>query len=117
MEAQRMTNIIDHDWLISNGFVEYDVPIFDSPGIDHFYQKCYKDDFGKKYFIDVRHYKIHHPTTFEDLSGYEVSSQLYLKDSHDAVNMTFLVADIDEIEEFIDRLFDNNMLDYYEVWS
>ncbi len=110
-----MISDMTHEWLIDNGFIEYDITEFDSAAVDHFYQKCYKDDFGKKYYLEVKHYVLFHPYTGEDLSGYEVSGQFYLKNSHNAVNMSFLNSHVNEVEDFIEKLFDNNMLDYYEV--
>ena len=100
--------------LVEKGFVEYPKTFFDSDSVDHCYQKCYRDDLGKKYFLDVKHYNLHHPLTQEDLSGYEVSSQIYLKKNHHAVNLTFLDSDIEEAESFIDYLFNQDRLDYYE---
>lgn len=112
-----MNNIITHDWLINNGFKEYNKTQFDSSAVDHCYQKCYSDSLGKRYFIDVKHYALIHPYTEADLSGYEVSGQFYLKDSHNAVNMNFLDSDVNEVEEFIDKLFDEELLEHYELWE
>ena len=111
-----MTNIT-HEWLINNGFKEYSRSPIDSEAIDHVYQKSYRDERGKKYFLEVKHWKLVHPITNEDLSGYEVSGQFYLKGNHNAVNISFINSDVDEAEEFIEKLFDNNMLEYYEIWQ
>ena len=98
--------------LIDKDFIEYGIPFGES--CDKYYQKKYKDGRGIKYFLEVKHYTLIHPITKEDLSGYEVSGQFYLKGSHEAVNMEFLDSSIEKAEEFVNTLFDNNLLEYYE---
>lgn len=108
-----MRKNLTEEEILSHGFVDCGKPQFGSA--DKFYQKCYKDeDRSRKYFLDIYHYTLTHPTTREDLSGYELETQLYLKGTHEAVNMTFLNDDIDAAEEFINKLFELDMLDYYE---
>lgn len=97
-------------------FNEYQKSSLDSSSVIKCYQKKYRDTRGIKYFIDVKLYKIIHPTTKEDLGGYEISGQFYLKPNHDAVNMEFLDSTISEVESFIDKLFDSGDLDYYELY-
>ena len=99
-------------------FEEYaPTPLFDSDACDKCYQKRYDDEKGKKYFLDVKHYDLQHPTTGADLSGYEISTQLYLKDGHKAFNINFLSGiTISEAEDFIEDLFKGGKLDYYEEW-
>ena len=106
-------NKIIEQELIDKGFTEYKPTIFDRSA-DKFYQKRYRDGKNTKYFIDVTHYTIIHPTTKEDIGGYEVSGQYYLKGSHDAINMTFISSTVTEVEEFIDKLFEMGLLENYE---
>ena len=112
-----MTKFITHEWLIENGFEEYDIPFFESNIVDHFYQRCYKDNSGKKFFLNVKHWSFTNPMTGEDNDGYNVSGQFYLKGNHNAINIDFLDSDVDEAEEFIEVLFDHDLLDYYELWE
>lgn len=112
-----MNRDITVEWLKDNGFNEYSKSWLDSENVDHLYQKMYKDNMGKKYFIDVKHYKLYHPSTFEDLSGYEVSTQVYLKDSHNAINLNFIDSDVTEAEKLIEKLFEIGVLEYYEKWN
>lgn len=112
-----MNNTITEKLLKEKGFTEYTKSSFDSSSVDHVYQKMYRDKIGKKYFINVKHYKMYHPATFEDLSGYEVSTQVYLKENHNAINLDFIDSDIDEAESVIDKLFEIGLLDYYEKWD
>lgn len=95
-------------------FHEYKKVPWQSDSLKHLYQKRYRDEKGTKYFIDVEEWEIRHPSTGEDLGGYEIKSQLYTKNYHDAINITFLDNTISTAEAFIDKLFDADMLDYYE---
>ena len=112
-----MNNDITVELLKEKGFVEYEKSIIEHDSVDHVYQKMYGDQLGKKYFLDVKHYNLRHPYTHEDLSGYEIIGQLYLKDSHNAVNIEFLESDIDEAEKFIDSLFNKKLVEYYEKYN
>ena len=38
--------------LLEKGFNEYKPTQFDSPSCDECWQKCYKDETGKKYFLE-----------------------------------------------------------------
>ena len=100
-------------YLLDKGFKEYKPTMFDR--CDKCYQKCYRDMNGaKKYFIEVKHYSITHPHTGADLGGYEISTQLYRKGTHNAVNMTFLHDDLDEVVSMIETMFESGLLEPYE---
>ena len=99
--------------LIERGFTEYKPASFENA--DKCYQKCYRDGNTKKYFLDVKHYSIEHPYTHEDLSSYEISTQVYVKGTHTAINIQFLNDDIDEAEKLINELFEAGQLEPYEV--
>ena len=100
--------------LEEKGFISYKPSSYER--CEKCWQKCYRDKKGKKYFIDVKYWKLIHPTTQDDLSGYEVSGQYYLKGNHNAVNMSFLDSSITEVEQFIDKLFELDLLEYYELF-
>lgn len=110
-----MKNNLSKDYLLDLGFLEYKPTRIDSPSVDACYQKLYRDELGnKKYYLNVKHYNLIHPTTHEDLSGYEISTQVYNKGNHNAINMNFLDDNIAEAENFIDALFKNNLIENYE---
>ena len=106
---------MNKDEILNRGFTEYSKSPFDSPSCDALYQKLYRGKDGeKRYFLNIKHYSMTHPTTKEDLSGYEIDTQLYLKGSHNAVNIKFLDDNLDEAEKFIETLFSNNIVENYE---
>lgn len=114
-KGDRIMNKIEKE-LKEKNFHEYKPSSIESPSVDKCWQKRYDDEQGnKRYFLDVKHYKLRHPTLGTDLSGYEVYTQLYMKGSHNAFNINFLDGTtITEAEQFIDELFESGKLDNYE---
>ena len=106
--------------ILNAGYHEYDPTPIDHEDIDKRYQKRFDDKIGKKYFIDIIHWKpIRHPHTGEWYGGgYEFETQLYKKGTHEPINMTFFSGwDIDSVEKFISDMFDTGILDYYEEFD
>lgn len=105
------------NYLIPLGFHEYKPTQFDKNYVVTCFQKRYDNEVGKKYFIDAKVIDF----TFTDKVPMKFhlsySCQLYQKDTHEAFNIEFIDWGIKEIEEFINKMFDNNMLDYYEYWD
>lgn len=100
--------------LFERGFVQVEKSPFETDSVDRVYQKCYRDGHRKRYFLNVKHYKLIHPVTKEDLSGYEISGQFYLKGNHNAVNMNFLFSTIDEVENTIEKMFSVGIFENYD---
>ena len=109
-----MGNELDREMLEKLGFKQYEKAPFESPSCDECWQKMYSDEYGKKYYLNVKHYDIVHPTTKEQIGGYEVETQVYTKKYHNAIDIKFLSDDIGEAEEFVEGLFDNNIVEYFE---
>ena len=106
-----------HEELIEKGYHEYKPTPYEHQGVERVYQKCFRDNKGKKYFIDVKKWEdMFHPYTHELIpGGYEYETQLYKKGTHDPFNITFLSHwDIENVEEFVENLFQSGVLDYYE---
>lgn len=111
-------------YFLDRGYKKYDRSQFESNMVLYNFQKRFDDDKGKKYFIDI------HKVSNEWLSpsekvkewyvpySYTYSCQLYRKDTHAAVNMEFFSDwSIEQVEEFVENLFQNGELDYYEEWN
>lgn len=104
---------MNEKYLLNHGFHEYKPAQFDS--CNKCYQKCYRGmDGSKKYFIDVKYYDIVHPHTHEQIGGYEISTQLYRKGTHNAINMQFLNDDLDDAINTIETMFASGLLEPYE---
>lgn len=111
------------DYFLDHGYKKYNKTPFQSDMILYNFQKRFDDDVGKKYFIDV------HKATNEWMRewdkqqswytpySYTYSCQLYRKDTRAAVDMEFFSSwAIDQVEEFVENLFQSGKLDYYEKW-
>ena len=98
--------------LLDLGFSKYSTGANDL--YDKLYQKCfYVDAKTKKYFINAKHYTFVHPTTGDDLGGWELSTQVYAKGTHNAININFLEDDLGEALRIIDAMFDAGLLEPY----
>lgn len=101
--------------LIKKGYKEYPKGVFAPYGVIRFFQKRFDDDIGKKYFINVNEWDIGFPNGKGIMNGYSYEVQLYSKNAHAAIDLTFHSEwDIDEVEKYVDELFSNGKFDYYE---
>ena len=116
--------LLTDEYFTNRGYEKYNRTQFDSDSIMYNFQKRFDGDNGKKYFIDV--HKINHDWMCEwekkqpwyTPYSYEFSCQLYKKDTHAAVNMRFFSDwTIEQVEEFVEKLFQSGELDYYERWN
>lgn len=112
------------EYFLNRGYKKYNKSPFQSDIYLYNFQKRFDDEHGKKYFINV------HKVEFEQILKYltdvklctpyeyTYSCQLYKKDSHAPVDMEFFSDwTIEQVEEFVERLFQNGELDYYEKWD
>lgn len=106
------------------GYKQYRPTQFHSRWVSRCWQKRFDDERGKKYFIDINEWDNHdmkarmsRPEDCPDYS-YEYEMQMYAKDTHDAVNLTFLSSwTLDRVEEFVEKLWATGEFDYYEEWE
>lgn len=113
------------DYFLERGYHKYDRTDFQRGELYLYnFQKRFDDDKGKKYFIDV--HKISHEWMREwdkqqpwyTPYSYTYSCQLYKKDTRAPVDMEFFSDwTIEQVEEFVERLFQNGELDYYEKYD
>lgn len=113
----------DQDF-IQRGFKQFPpTPRLDPDSMETHFQKRYDDEVGKRYFITVNKWKeFEHPYTHEKFeSTYEYSVQLYKKSGrHDAKAVDFLFHStwtLDEVEDYMQKLFETGLFEYYEKWE
>lgn len=104
------------DYLIPLGFREYKPTPFEYDGVCTCFQKRYDDDFGKKYFIDAKIWDYSWTNKVPENYHIEYHAQLYENGTHDAINIEFLDWDVHQVEKWIDKLFENKMIEHYERW-
>lgn len=102
-------------FLIEKGFKEYPRTDFYSPYVEKFFQKCYKDEIGKKYFIDVLKYpELNIPGREIVPVSYEYSIQIRNRNG-DAIDLLFHSSwKLEDVERYIEKLFKLRMFTYYE---
>lgn len=107
--------------LIERGYKEYPpTHPFHSTGVEKFFQKCFRDDKGKRYYLNVNKWRtLTHPHTGETIGpNYEFSVQLYQKGTHNPINLLFHSNwDIDAVEKHMKVLFLSGEYDYYELFE
>lgn len=108
------------DYILNKGYKQYNPTKFHSEYTTKCFQKRFDDDIGKKYFIDINKYSWNGliPKNAEENYTHEYEVKLYKKDTHDALNITFHCNwKLEDVEIFIEKLFQTNQLDYYEKWD
>ena len=104
------------DYLISHGFKEYH-DYLASPGVAASFQKRYDDELGKKYFINVDVWDWTYTDEVPVNYSIEFNGQYYQNKTHNAVNFTFIDWELEQIENWLDSLFDNHLIEHYELWD
>ena len=101
--------------LLDAGYKKYSAPSIWEDFVEVIFQKRFDDEIGKKYFIDVKKCT----SSYYDEPHYEVETQLYQKDTHNAMNIVWLHGwkSIEEIENWMDKFWNNEEYDYYERWD
>lgn len=114
--------------LINRGYQRYRPTDFDNDWVVDRFQKRFDDNNGKKYFIDFIKYDNSYLIEHEKRRGvkdieeylphysYEVNTQLSKDDKPFNVELLSHWTNIDEVEQFIDDLWNKLELDYYERW-
>lgn len=117
------TYCTDEDF-IKRGYKKYSKTPFDSESVMYNFQKRFDNENGKKYFIDIRKIdnrwmedKYVNKSWYRPFT-YEYSCQLYKKETHDALDIDFHSSwTIEQVENFVEKLFQDGLLDYYETWE
>lgn len=102
------------EYLLNNGFYEF--PLGDSAHhlVTANFQKKYTDEIGKKYFINV---DVWDWRMFADVdANYSISfkGQFYQSGTHNALNIDFLYWNLEQVESFIENMFNAGFIEYYE---
>lgn len=111
---------MNDEYLINRGYNKYKRSAFDPDSVECIFQKCFKDEVGKKYFITVKKWswkqfrdRLH---DYPEIT-YEYYIQMYSKDDHKTIDITFFKEwTIEEVEDEIERMFSTGRYDYYEEW-
>lgn len=104
--------------IIDAGYTEYKPsPILHHKSVMKCFQKLFRDENGKKYFIDINKHEgwVHPHTGQEYPPTYEFTVQLNYKKNKCPINFELFAGwTIDDVEEFVETLFKTKMFQYYE---
>ena len=110
--------------LIDRGFKQFaPTPHIDSEGIETRFQKRYDDEVGKRYFITVNKWKplfdIRNGGTWP--ANYEYEVYFHKEDSEGGTKAIKILLyagwNVDEVEEYVQKLFETGLFEYYEKWE
>lgn len=100
-------------WIQDKGYVKYKSNI---KGNVRSFQKIFKDNTGKRYFINAHMYIKCGKDSYEIFWEYE--SYLRKKVTHEPVKMIFYEGwSLDEVESYLEKLWDTDLFQHYEKWS
>lgn len=116
--------LTDQDFL-SRGFKQFPPILYlDSNGIETRFQKRYDDEIGKRYFITVNKWKAIKDSRLSNgglPTRYEYEVYFQKDDGNDGTKAIKILLyagwDIDEVEEYVQKLFETGLFEYYEKWE
>ena len=103
--------------IIEKGYTEFSPSHIDDKDVEKKFQKRISNEIGKKYFITINKWKkIDVPHTNNTWGPtYEFHTQLYNKQTREPVNLLFFAGwTIESVEEYLEKLFETGLFDYYE---
>ena len=115
---------MDDKYLLERGYKQYPpTPVIDNKSIVAMFQKRFDDDFGKKYFIDVKKWSNDYVPEFRRDKWWEPFSyvcHLYVEMFEEGKPIYFEFGTswtIEEVEKFAEDFFDKMKPNYYESWN
>lgn len=117
-------NKMNDEYLINLGYKQFEpIKYFDSDIVVSRFQKCFKDDFGKKYFINVIKYQNDyippsHRTYGWQPYSYEYEMHITMYEDEKSLDLKFGIDwELNDIEKFAYDFFDKMKPNYYESWQ
>ena len=109
--------------LLERGYKKYDPTRLDNEDFVCRFQKRFDDEFGKKYFIDVLKWSYEFvPIEKRDKWWkpfvYEYETQICMHNDEKTINLHFYSSwNIAEVEQFMEKYFEQMQPSYYELWN
>ena len=104
--------------LINAGYTRFDPAPISNECVTDLYQKCVKDDIGKRYYINVNRWDFsYHGQTFNPI-GFEANVQFRHKDTGEYADIVCLDGwSLADMEKFYENLWYTGMFRYYDKWG
>lgn len=114
-------NVVTEEYIESKGYTRFNPTQFDKDIVVARYQKCFRDDIGKKYHINALKIDMHFiPPDRRDEYWkpyrFEYELQVSVTEDDKPLNMQFFNNwTLDEVEEFVEDFFKKMNINYYEI--
>ena len=111
------------EYLIERGYRKYNPTPFDNESVVARFQKRFDDDFGKKYFIDVLKWShdyvpVNRRDKWWEPFTYCYETQITMFEDAKALKLEFFSDwTLEEVEKYMEDLFDKMKPNYYESWD
>lgn len=110
---------ITDEKILQAGYTEYEPSSIDGEYVTKFFQKCFKDDVGKKYYIDIKKWDFppYLNAGHKIPTSYEFYVQLNTQDDR-VMDLTLFSHGwtIENAEAFVEDMWQKMNLKYYERW-
>ena len=114
-------DVITEEYIESKGYTRFNPTHFDKDIVVARYQKCFRDDIGKKYHINALKIDMHFiPSDRRDEYWkpyrFEYELQVSVEEDEKPINLQFFNNwTLDEVEEFVEDFFKKMNINYYEI--
>lgn len=112
------------EYILEKGYKPYSpTPVLDNEHVVAKFQKRFDDDFGKKYFIDIKKWSHDYiPESHRDKwwtpFGYEYHVYITMFEEEKPIYLQFGTSwTIEEVEKFTEDFFEKMHPNYYELWD
>ena len=118
---KEIDKMITEEYIKSKGYTRYNPTDFDKDIVLARYQKCFRDDKGKKYFInalkiDMRFIPEDRRDEYWKPYHFEYDLQVSVDDDEKPINLQFFSNwTLDKVEEFVEDFFTKMKINYYEI--
>ena len=98
------------------GYRKWPPSAIDCPEVLYYYQKRFDGRNETKYFITAKMWRLELHNSLNDVhTGFEYEVQLYQKETHNAMNLSFLTGwSLDDVEEYVEKIYQTGLFDPYE---
>ena len=104
--------------LINAGYDRYDPAPISNECVTDLYQKCVKDDIGKKYYINVNRWDFTPCGQKNEPIGYECNVQFRHKKTGEYTDIVCLDGwSVADMEKYYADIWYTGMFRYYEKWG
>lgn len=109
------------EYILNKGYTKFPPSQLDSDIVACIFQKCFRDENGKKYFIDIMKNDLsfvppERRDEFWKPYGYEYRIQVSVGEDEKSINLHFFNGwTLENVEEFVEKFFVNMNINYYEI--